>query len=168
MSHSRPRGTEHIVSDAQVAETDYVAFTGRRTAEHVACRLIVRRVKQIQQRIQQQAELFIVGAEVTVIRCPAEALGPLQRERAQEHRNLPEHLLLTLIEQQVTPFHRGRQRPLPVWRQPVPAASQQREPVIDPVQHLERAKRLRPHRRQLDRQRQPVRPRHQPRPSSTG
>ena len=36
MSHSRPHGTEHIVSDAQVAETDYVAFTGRRTAEHVA------------------------------------------------------------------------------------------------------------------------------------
>ena len=60
MSHSRPRGTEHIVSDAQVAETDYVAFTGRRTAEHVACRLIVRRVKRIQQRIQQQAELFSV------------------------------------------------------------------------------------------------------------
>jgi hypothetical protein len=28
MSHSRPRGTEHIVSDAQVAETEYVAFTG--------------------------------------------------------------------------------------------------------------------------------------------
>jgi hypothetical protein len=60
MSHSHPRGTEHIVSDAQVAETDYVAFTGRRTAEHVACRLIVRRVKRIQQRIQQQAELFSV------------------------------------------------------------------------------------------------------------
>jgi hypothetical protein len=39
----------HIVWDAQVAETDYVAFTGRRTAEHVACRLIVRRVNRIQQ-----------------------------------------------------------------------------------------------------------------------
>jgi hypothetical protein len=128
----------------------------------------VRRVKQIQQRIQQQAELFIVGAEVAVIRRPAEAPGPLQRQRAREHRNLPEHLLLTLIEQQVTPFHRGRQRPLPAWRQPVPAAGQQREPAIDPVQHRERAERLRPHRRQLDRQRQPVQPRHQPRPSSTG
>jgi hypothetical protein len=88
MSHSRPRGTEHIVFDAQVAETDYVAFTGRRTAEHVACRLIVRRVKQIQQRIQQQAELFSVGAEVAVIHRPAEAPGPLQREGAREHRNL--------------------------------------------------------------------------------
>jgi hypothetical protein len=29
-------GRKHIVSDAQVAETDYVAFTRRRTAEHVA------------------------------------------------------------------------------------------------------------------------------------
>jgi len=26
MSHSRPRGTEHTVSDAQVAETVYLAF----------------------------------------------------------------------------------------------------------------------------------------------
>jgi hypothetical protein len=84
MSHSRPRGTGHIVCDAQVAETVYVAFTGRRTAEHVACRLIVRWVKQIQQPIQRQAELFIVGAEVAVIRRPAEAFVPLECERARD------------------------------------------------------------------------------------
>lgn len=61
MSHSRPRGTGHTVSDAQVAETDYVAFTGRRTAEHVSCRLIVRRVKQIQQRIHPVSHSYFLA-----------------------------------------------------------------------------------------------------------
>jgi len=49
------------VSDAEVAEVDFVAFTGRRTAEHVACRLIVRRVKRVQKLASdgtEQGELF--------------------------------------------------------------------------------------------------------------
>lgn len=36
------------VSDAEVAEVPFVAFTSRRKAEHVPCRLIVRRVKRLQ------------------------------------------------------------------------------------------------------------------------
>jgi hypothetical protein len=36
------------VSDAEVAEVPFVAFTGRRKAEHVPCRLVVRRVKRLQ------------------------------------------------------------------------------------------------------------------------
>ena len=36
------------VSDAEVAEISFVAFTGRRTNQHVPCRLIVRRVKRLQ------------------------------------------------------------------------------------------------------------------------
>ena len=36
------------VSDAEVAEVDFVAFTGRRKAEHVPCRLVVRRVQRLQ------------------------------------------------------------------------------------------------------------------------
>lgn len=35
------------VSDAEVAEVPFVAFTGRRKAEHVPCRLVVRRVKRL-------------------------------------------------------------------------------------------------------------------------
>jgi len=49
------------VSDAQVAEVDFVAFTGRRKAQHVPCRLIVRRVKRLQPLASdgsQQGELF--------------------------------------------------------------------------------------------------------------
>ena len=49
------------VSDAEVAEVPFVAFTGRRQAEHVTCRLIVRRVKRIQPLASDgstQGELF--------------------------------------------------------------------------------------------------------------
>jgi hypothetical protein len=35
------------VSDAEVAEIDFTAFTSRRKTEHVACRLVVRRVKRL-------------------------------------------------------------------------------------------------------------------------
>lgn len=49
------------VSDAEVAEVPFTAFTGRRKAEHVSCRLIVRRVKRLQPLAgdgTEQGELF--------------------------------------------------------------------------------------------------------------
>ena len=49
------------ISDAEVAEVPFVAFTGRRKAEHVPCRLVVRRVKRIQPLASdgsEQEELF--------------------------------------------------------------------------------------------------------------
>ena len=49
------------ISDAEVAEVPFTAFTGRRKAEHVTCRLIVRRVKRLQQLASdgtEQGELF--------------------------------------------------------------------------------------------------------------
>src|SRR5690606_16652398 len=48
------------ISDAQVAEIDFVAFTKRRKAEQVACRLVVRRVKRLTPRTGTgtQEELF--------------------------------------------------------------------------------------------------------------
>ncbi len=36
-----------MISDAEVAEIGYTAFTGRRQAEHVTARLIVRRVRRL-------------------------------------------------------------------------------------------------------------------------
>ena len=36
------------ISDAEVAEVGFTAFTGRRKAEHVTCRLVVRRVRRLQ------------------------------------------------------------------------------------------------------------------------
>jgi hypothetical protein len=49
------------VSDAEVAEVDFIAFTGRRKAEHVPCRLVVRRVRRLQPLTNDgtgQGELF--------------------------------------------------------------------------------------------------------------
>ena len=44
------------VSDAEVAETEFTCFTSRRKADHIACRLVVRRVKRLQP--PGQGELF--------------------------------------------------------------------------------------------------------------
>lgn len=49
------------LSDAEVAEVPFVAFTGRRKHEHVACRLVVRRVRRLQPLTgdgTEQGELF--------------------------------------------------------------------------------------------------------------
>jgi hypothetical protein len=54
-------GGGYWVSDAEVAEVPFVAFTGRRKAEQVTCRLIVRRVKRLQRLASdgtEQGELF--------------------------------------------------------------------------------------------------------------
>lgn len=56
-------GEQRWVSDAQVAEVDFVAFTGRRKHQRVPCRLVVRRVKRLQPLASdgtQQGELFAV------------------------------------------------------------------------------------------------------------
>jgi hypothetical protein len=54
-------GGGYWVSDAEVAEVPFTAFTGRRKAEHVSCRLVVRRVKRLQPLAAdgtEQGELF--------------------------------------------------------------------------------------------------------------
>ena len=51
--------TGEMVSDAEVAETSYTAFTGRKKAEQVTARLIVRRVRRLNaEAAQGQGELF--------------------------------------------------------------------------------------------------------------
>lgn len=49
------------VSDAEVAEVPFTAFTGRKKHQHVTCRLVVRRVKRLQPQASDgtiQGELF--------------------------------------------------------------------------------------------------------------
>jgi hypothetical protein len=46
------------ISDAEVAETSYTAFTGRRGGEQVTARLIVRRVRRLNPAGDEQGELF--------------------------------------------------------------------------------------------------------------
>lgn len=57
----RDEDTGELISDAQVAETAFVAFTSHPKAEQVTCRLIVRRVKRLGQapaQVTGQGELF--------------------------------------------------------------------------------------------------------------
>ncbi len=54
-------GSGYWVSDAEVAEVPFTAFTSRRKHEHLNCRLIVRRVKRLQPLAgdgTEQSELF--------------------------------------------------------------------------------------------------------------
>ncbi|MEQ7847948.1 IS1380 family transposase [Nocardioides kribbensis] len=58
------------VSDAEVAEVAFTAFTSRRKRDHVTCRLIVRRVKRIQPLASdgtEQGELFAAYRHHTFI-----------------------------------------------------------------------------------------------------
>jgi hypothetical protein len=38
---------QHLISDAEIAEVPFTAFTSRRTADHISGQLIVRRVKRL-------------------------------------------------------------------------------------------------------------------------
>jgi Transposase DDE domain group 1 len=51
---------QRLVSDAEVAEIPFTAFTSRRKADHISARLIVRRVKRLNPKSvpQGQGELF--------------------------------------------------------------------------------------------------------------
>ncbi len=53
---------QRFISDAEVAEVEFTAFTSRRKAEHITARLIVRRVKRLNPKSvpQGQGELFSV------------------------------------------------------------------------------------------------------------
>ena len=53
-------GEQRFISDAQVAEVPFTAFTSRRQSEHISARLIVRRVKRLNPTSvpQGQGELF--------------------------------------------------------------------------------------------------------------
>ena len=64
------------VSDAQVAEVPYTAFTGRRKAEHLSARLIVRRVKRLNPATvgAGQGELFTTWRHHVVF---TDAPGPM-------------------------------------------------------------------------------------------
>ena len=45
---------QRLISDAEIAEIDYTAFTSRRQADHIQGRLIVRRVTPAQPQAQSR------------------------------------------------------------------------------------------------------------------
>lgn len=88
------------VSDAQVAEVPYTAFTGRRKVDHVAARLIVRRVKRLNPastgtgQHHQQGELFTTWRHHAVF---TDAPGPmLEVEAAHRDHAIVEQVIADL------------------------------------------------------------------------
>lgn len=103
------------VSDAEVAEISFTAFTGRRQREHVDCRLVVRRVKRLQPAAgdgAEQGELFpayryhafITNSTLTTV------------EADQRHRD---H---AIVEQVIAELKDGPLAHLPSGRYPANAA----------------------------------------------
>ena len=102
------------ISDAQVAEVPFVAFTGRRKAEHVTCRLVVRRVKRLQPHVGngEQGELFTTYRHHAFI--TNSTLGLVEAD--QRHRD---H---AIIEQVIAELKDGPLAHLPSGHYPANAA----------------------------------------------
>jgi hypothetical protein len=103
------------VSDAEVAEVPFVAFTGRRKVEHVPCRLVVRRVKRLQPLASDgtvQGELFAAYRHHAFI--TNSALATLEAdERHRDH---------AIIEQVIAELKDGPLAHLPSGRYAANAA----------------------------------------------
>ncbi len=108
-------GGGHWVSDAEVAEVPFVAFTSRRTHEHVTCRLIVRRVRRLQPLAADgtvQDELFAAYRHHAFI--TNSPLGIVEAD--QRHRD---H---AIVEQTIAELKHGPLAHLPSGSYPANAA----------------------------------------------
>lgn len=106
------------VSDAEVAEVPFTAFTGRRKAEHVTCRLVVRRVRRLQPKASDgsaQGELFATYRHHAFItNIPPEVATAVQADDL--HRD---H---AIVEQVIAELKDGPLAHLPSGRYPANAA----------------------------------------------
>jgi hypothetical protein len=68
---------QRLIADAEIAEAPFTAFTGRRAAEHVTARLIVRRVRRLSPTAAPARAVLGGQAAVT----PKTAYGPVDTLR---------------------------------------------------------------------------------------
>jgi hypothetical protein len=100
------------VSDAEVAEVGFTAFTGRRKAEHVTARLIVRRVRRLNPEHVPagQTEAFAVYRYHAVFTDSPEPM--LHAEATHRDHAIVEQVIAELKNGPLAPPVRGRQRRL--------------------------------------------------------
>jgi len=87
-------GEQRFISDAEVAEVPFTAFTSRRKADHITARLIVRRVKRLNPKSvpDGQGELFSayrhhgLFTDSPLVMLQAEKGPPRPRDRRAGHR----------------------------------------------------------------------------------
>lgn len=109
-------GEGHWVSDAEVAEVGFVAFTGRRKAEHVTCRLVVRRVKRLQPLAgdgTEQGELFATYRHHAFI--TNSALGMVEADERHRDHAIVEQAIRELKEGPLAHLPSGKYAANAAW-----------------------------------------------------
>lgn len=104
------------VSDAEVAEVPFTAFTGRRKAEHVACRLVVRRVKRLQPLAgdgTEQGELFATYRHHAFI--TNSTLGLVEADQAHRDHALIEQVIAELKDGPLAHLPSGKYAANAAW-----------------------------------------------------
>jgi hypothetical protein len=104
------------VSDAEVAEVPFVAFTGRRKAEHVSCRLVVRRVKRLQPLASdgtEQGELFATYRHHAFI--TNSALGMVEADQRHRDHALVEQVIAELKDNALAHLPSGKYAANATW-----------------------------------------------------
>ena len=107
---------ERWVSDAEVAEIGFVAFTGRRKHEHVPCRLIVRRVKRLQPLASdgtEQGELFATYRHHAFI--TNSTLGTVEADQRHRDHALVEQVIAELKNGPLTHLPSGKYAANAAW-----------------------------------------------------
>ena len=104
------------VSDAEVAEIDYVAFTGRRKHQHVPCRLVVRRVRRLQPLASDgsvQGELFATWRHHAFI--TNSDLDTVQADEAHRGHAIVEQVIAELKDGPLAHLPSGRYTANAAW-----------------------------------------------------
>ena len=121
------------VSDAEVAEVPFTAFTGRRKAEHVSCRLVVRRVKRVQPLASdgsEQGELFATYRHHAFI--TNSTLSTIEADQRHRDHALVEQVIAELKDGPLAHLPSGKYAANAAWAacsrstSPVPPLSPQR------------------------------------------
>ncbi len=104
------------ISDAEVAEVPFTAFTGRRKAEHVTCRLIVRRVKRLQPLAcdgTEQGELFATYRHHAFI--TNSTLGLVEADQRHRDHAIVEQVIAELKDNALAHLPSGRYTANAAW-----------------------------------------------------
>jgi hypothetical protein len=109
-------GGGYWVSDAEVAEVEFTAFTGRRKHEHVTCRLIVRRVRRLQPHASdgtEQGELFAVHRHHAFI--TNSALGTVEADQRHRDHAIVEQVIAELKDNALAHLPSGKYTANAAW-----------------------------------------------------
>jgi len=104
------------ICDAEVAEVPFVAFTSRRKAEHVACRLVVRRVKRLQPLASDgstQGELFAAHRHHAFI--TTSTLSLVQADQAHRGHAIVEQVIAELKDGPLAHLPSGKYTANAAW-----------------------------------------------------